>query len=207
MTRIILARHGVTKYNMEGRVQGSLQTPLHRKGLQQAKLLGRRLKDEQIDAAYSSCLRRAVQTAKEVLKFHPRIGLCRMRELNERSFGAVEGFTFKEVEKYPGILSERSAAVDHRFKPEKGESWGEVRRRAMGAVRKIIEAHGDGTVFIAAHGGTNRMLLSGLIGLPIQKAFVFRQHNACINIIDVRGGGVVRVERLNDTTHLEGMPT
>ena len=202
MTRIILARHGVTQYNIEGRVQGSLQTNLAGKGLAQARLLARRLKAEKIDAAYSSGLKRAVQTAEEVLKFHPRLKLCRLHELNERNFGVVEGFTWKELEKYPGILSERTHRVDHRFKPEKGESWQEVRKRAMRAVKKIIQKHEGETVFIAAHGGTNRMILSGLAGLPIQKAFVFRQHNACINLIDVRENGVVRVETINDTSHL-----
>ena len=202
MTRIILARHGVTRHNIEGRVQGSLQTNLAKKGKAQAMLLALRLKHEKIDAAYSSCLRRAVQTAEEVLKYHPGLKLCRLRELNERNFGVIEGFTWKELEKYPGILSERTGRVDHRFKPERGESWQEVRKRAMRAVRKIIERHGGETVFIAAHGGANRMLLSGLIGLPIGKAFVFRQHNACINIIDVRDNGVVRVETINDTEHL-----
>ncbi len=203
MTRIILSRHGVTRHNIEGRVQGSLQTRLASKGRVQARLLATRLKREKIDAAYSSALKRAVQTAREVLKFHAGLRLRRLRELNERNFGVIEGFTWKELARYPGILSERTGRVDHRFKPEKGESWQEVRKRAMAAVKRILLEHEGETVFIAAHGGTNRMILSGLIGLPIQKAFVFRQHNACVNVIDVREGGVVRVQALNDTSHLQ----
>ncbi|MFH1200230.1 MAG: histidine phosphatase family protein [Candidatus Micrarchaeota archaeon] len=202
MTRIILARHGITRHNFEGRVQGSLQTTLMAKGVRQAKLLAKRLAGERIDAAYCSSLTRAVQTAQEVLKYHKSLKLCRLRELNERSFGIVEGLTFAEIAKYPGILSEQTGRVDHRYAPEKGESWQQVKTRAMRAVKKILSAHGGETVFVAAHGGTNRMILAGLTGLPIQKAFVFRQHNACINIIDVRENGIVRVEAINDTGHL-----
>lgn len=202
MTRIILARHGVTRHNIEGRVQGSLQTRLARKGRAQARLLAKRLKAEKIDVAYSSALKRAVQTAEEVLGLHAGVKLHKLQELNERSFGVIEGFTWKELQKYPGILSERTMRVDHRFKPAKGESWQEVRKRAMRAMKKIMEKHDGKTVFVVAHGGTNRMILSGLIGLPIQKAFVFRQHNACVNIIEMREGGVVRVETINDTSHL-----
>ncbi|MFH1107447.1 MAG: histidine phosphatase family protein [Candidatus Micrarchaeota archaeon] len=203
MTRIILSRHGITRHNIEGRVQGSLETPLHRRGVVQARLLGRRLKGERITAAYSSPLERAVRTAEEVLRFHKGVGLVKLEGLRERGFGVAEGLTYAEIRKYPGILSEQTGTVDHRFKPEKGESWGEVRARAMRAMRGILRGHAGETVLVVAHGGTNRMILAGLTGLQIQKAFVFRQHNACINIIEVGKGGVVRVETLNDTAHLE----
>lgn len=199
--RLILCRHGVTRYNVERRVQGSLQTDLLEEGFGQARDLGRRLAGEKIDAAYSSSMKRAIQTAHEVVKHHRGLKLQHLPGLNERGFGVAEGFHWDELAKYPGILSEGTHLLDHRFKPEQGESWTEVRHRAMKAMRAILKKHPEGTVLVVAHGGTNRMLLSGILGLPIQKAFEFRQHNACINRIDVQGKKV-RVEVLNDTSHI-----
>ncbi|MBU1196978.1 histidine phosphatase family protein [Candidatus Micrarchaeota archaeon] len=202
MTELILVRHGVTKYNVDRRVQGSLETSLLKEGIGQAKDLGKKLAREPIDAAYCSNLYRAKQTAKEVLKYHKRLRLHCFSELNERSFGIAEGFSGRELQKYPGILSEADAILDHHYKPEKGESWNEVRHRAMKVIRKIVQQHANDTVFVAAHGGTNRMILSGLLGLPIQKSFVFRQHNACINRLSIRNKRV-RVTVINDTCHIQ----
>ncbi len=202
MTQLILVRHGVTRHNVERRVQGSTQTELLEEGFGQAKDLGKRLAGEKIDATYSSSLKRAVQTAKEVLRHHPKLKLHCIPQLNERSFGIAEGFRFSELKRFPGILSEATEKLDYEYKPARGESWGEVRKRAMHAIRAVLKKHaGEETVLVVAHGGTNRMILSGLIGLPIQKSFVFRQHNACINRLQIKGKRV-RVQALNDISHI-----
>ena len=70
----------------------------------------------------------------------------------------------------------------------------------MGAIRRIIKAHPVGTVAVVAHGGTNRVILSSLIGLPLRKIAVFRQNNACVNILEIEGRKV-RLKLLNDTGH------
>ena len=63
--RLILVRHGETNENKNKVVQGFLNTTLSKIGIQQAKKVANRLKDEKIDFAYSSDLDRAKQTAKE----------------------------------------------------------------------------------------------------------------------------------------------
>lgn len=81
MTRIILTRHGQTLWNIEGRVQGSLDSPLTEKGILQARSLALRLKDEGINHIYTSDSLRAINTAEEIrkgigLKKYYRIQLC-----------------------------------------------------------------------------------------------------------------------------------
>src|SRR5207248_10883393 len=68
--RILLARHGETVFNVEGRWQGQSDSPLTERGLAQARELARALADEPIAAVYSSDLGRAVDTAAEVAKLH-----------------------------------------------------------------------------------------------------------------------------------------
>jgi probable phosphoglycerate mutase len=49
--RILLARHGETKWNAEGRYQGQVDVPLSETGEAQARLLGDRLGEVRIDRA------------------------------------------------------------------------------------------------------------------------------------------------------------
>ena len=47
--KILLARHGETPWNAEGRYQGQIDIPLSENGIRQAKLLGERLQDQEFD--------------------------------------------------------------------------------------------------------------------------------------------------------------
>ncbi len=66
MTKIILVRHGETKWNLLGRYQGQTDIALSDKGLQQAQMLAERFAFPEISAAYSSDLQRAYKTASFV---------------------------------------------------------------------------------------------------------------------------------------------
>src|SRR5438270_5136350 len=68
--RILLARHGETIFNVEGRWQGRSDSPLSERGLAQARELARALADEPIAAVFSSDLGRAMATAQEVATLH-----------------------------------------------------------------------------------------------------------------------------------------
>ena len=61
---IILTTHGQTQWNVEGRAQGHIDTPLNENGQQMSLALCNRLADEQITAIYTSDLRRAIETAE-----------------------------------------------------------------------------------------------------------------------------------------------
>jgi broad specificity phosphatase PhoE len=83
--RLILIRHGESKANAKGIRQGQdLDSPLSRNGKRQAKKLAKRLKDEKIDAIYSSDLKRAKQTAKFIAKSH-RLKIIFDKRLREKA--------------------------------------------------------------------------------------------------------------------------
>ncbi len=69
--KIFLARHGETEWNRINRFQGISDISLNAKGRDQAEALASALKDETIDAIYSSPLTRARETAKAIRNFHP----------------------------------------------------------------------------------------------------------------------------------------
>ena len=64
MARLLLVRHGLTDHNVDRRVAGYTDIDLNEEGFRQAEKLSKRLADEKIDAAFSSDLQRAVDTAK-----------------------------------------------------------------------------------------------------------------------------------------------
>ena len=68
MGRLLIVRHGETVWNAEGRIQGHSDTSLSERGVLQAQAVAERLADTQIDAAYSSDLVRASDTAKKILE-------------------------------------------------------------------------------------------------------------------------------------------
>src|ERR687891_2945889 len=117
-TRIILARHGETDWNLERRWQGHSDRPLNETGRAQAEALAEQLAGEPIAAIYSSDLMRAHETARIVAS---RLGrdVVAVPGLRERRFGSWEGLLDAEVEaRFPGAHG-----------PPDGETRDEMLRR------------------------------------------------------------------------------
>jgi broad specificity phosphatase PhoE len=153
VTTFILARHGETDWNRDGRFQGHADPPLNARGREQAHALADALAGEKIDAIYSSDLSRAHETAQIVAD---RLGLSVIvdPDLRERDVGQWAGLTLPEIEeRFPDEL---------RLFREEGRSVGETRealsRRVVAATRRIAAAHPDGRVVVVTHGGALRML-------------------------------------------------
>lgn len=93
MTRIILVRHGQTKWNVVERFRGRSDIPLDETGLAQAEALGLRVpRNFKPDAIYTSPLTRARQTAEAIAK---RCGIpCRDHPgLVDIDYGQWQGLT------------------------------------------------------------------------------------------------------------------
>lgn len=83
--KIYLVRHGESIANAKGIHQGQkIDTSLSKKGLEQAKKIAERLKDENFETIYSSDLKRAYETAKEIAKFH-KLKIIKDKRLREKA--------------------------------------------------------------------------------------------------------------------------
>ena len=65
--KILLVRHGETNYNKNRLIQGHSDIELNETGRNQATSAGEKLSDHNIDYAFSSPLKRAVETARLML--------------------------------------------------------------------------------------------------------------------------------------------
>ena len=147
-TRIILARHGETDWNLERRWQGHSDRPLNEAGRAQAEALAEQLAGEPIAAVYSSDLVRAHETARIVAA---RLGLdvVAVPGLRERRFGSWEGLRDVEVEhRFPGAHG-----------PPDGETREEMLQRVLASLEAIAAAHDGQTVLVVCHGGPIRAAL------------------------------------------------
>lgn len=87
---IYLLRHGTTAWNKELKLQGSTDIDLDEDGIRLAKETGEAIEDVHFDACYSSPLKRAVDTAKYVLRDRD-IPIIEDYRLSEVNFGDWEG--------------------------------------------------------------------------------------------------------------------
>ena len=93
----VLLRHGQTRWNREGIIQGQEDAELDRDGVTQAEALGAALADGRfgtIDAVASSDLSRASETAYRVADAlnMPASTVTLHKELRERHMGVLQGY-------------------------------------------------------------------------------------------------------------------
>ncbi|WP_407308740.1 histidine phosphatase family protein [Desulfosporosinus sp. SB140] len=188
MTRIILTRHGQTLWNIEGRVQGRLDSPLTEKGLLQARSLACRLCNEGIQHIYSSDAPRARGTAEEILR---ELSLDKINvnpALREFSFGDWEGRVWGELrEAYPEIFKIWDVSP-HLVTTPNGESMEMVLNRSWNFIQRVLQDHSGETVCLVTHGLTLKLLVTKALGFEISDwAQTPWQHNTALNIFDVNG--------------------
>jgi probable phosphoglycerate mutase len=88
--RLYLVRHGRTRYNEQGLMQGWSDSPLTDDGLAEVRAMADALADTPFAAAYCSPSPRTVTTAEEILRHHPGVRLVRDAGLREMHFGDHE---------------------------------------------------------------------------------------------------------------------
>lgn len=204
MTRLILTRHGETLWNMEGRVQGAMDSPLTEKGISQARGLGKRLRGEGIKCIYSSDLPRAIQTAELVRQ---ELGLSEIllnSALRELSFGEWEGKVWWELRKlYPELFLVWDKGP-HQVQIPRGESMWEVTERAWKFIQELPKNHSGETILVVTHGMTLQLLVKKALGFSVEQwEDVPWQYNTSVNILDLSEAGEFTPILIADHTHLE----
>lgn len=199
---VIIVRHGESRGNHRGIIQGTLDEPLTEAGLRQADAVAERLALMQVGAIYASPLSRAHHTAERIAD-RLRSPIITVKELQERHFGEAQGLTGPELqERWP-----LEAAHDR--------DWGaripgvepiiEVRRRASRVLDALLERHPGETVIAVSHGGTITQMIAYALDLPANVAPRVRLGNTSVTVFDGSPGQPV-ITMLNDCCHLQVAP-
>ena len=156
MDEVILARHGESELSVVGAVNGdpAVVCPLTATGEEQARRLGERLAEVEIDLCATSEFERAISTADLALAGRdvPRLVLA---ELNDVRFGCFEGGTLAD---YRAWAAENEPTTEA---PGGGESRSGTVARYVRAYRTIL-ARPDRTILVVAHGLPIRYVLNAL---------------------------------------------
>lgn len=201
-TKVLLVRHGDTLASQGGRFTGATDIPLSKEGRVHASELSVRLARYPIDAIYASSMQRARETAGFIAQVHG-MQVTPVPELREMSHGVWDGKTRDEIIKTFG--AEQIQAYDRdpfHFRPEDGESGEDVLKRAAPAMQKLVRAHPDQSIIVAAHKTTNRLLICQFVGIePKLYREKLGQRPACLNVLLFPNENEAQLVLLNDIGH------
>jgi len=153
LTTILLARHGETDWNREGRFQGWADPPLNATGRAQAVDLSVQLMAEELAAVYSSPLRRAYETA-EVVAASRGLEPVTVDALREVDVGSWSGLSRAEIEqRFP---EQYARWLDYGRGWEDGETYEQMVDRVVEALQELAEARDGERILAVTHGGPMR---------------------------------------------------
>lgn len=219
-TRIFLVRHAEPDWTPDGR--SVLDPGLTPFGLAQARTVAKRLAGERLDALYASPYRRSQQTAAALaeatgLRIETVPGLAEIGV-------AVEGLTQEEVHRY-FVAGSRRPLDEHWEGWPGSESFRDFHARVTGAMTDVLGRHGirplphpgfgvweiperRPRIAIVAHGGTNAVALTHLLGVqPVPWEWLrFESELAAFSVLQARTigpeGVVWSLQNFNELDHL-----
>ncbi len=222
-TRVILVRHGQSTYNAQGRHQGSSdESVLTQAGIDSAQKIGVSLRGIAIDGLYASPLKRAQETAREILT---TMGLCaddlklnaRPWDLREIDLHGWQGLPLKYVQEQfaddyrcwrqrPHEFCMK--VIPHQSSSVKTKEYCfpvlDLYERAQNFWENILPHHVGQTLLLVGHSGINRALIATALGLTPDRYHAMQQSNCGISILNFSGDDrqQAQIEALNLTTQL-----
>ncbi|MGI5834895.1 MAG: histidine phosphatase family protein [Chloroflexota bacterium] len=181
MNRLLLVRHAEA-------TSACRDAELTAIGRKQAEAVARRLRGWSFDAAWSSDLRRANETAEVIMQGRDALPLQLTAALREVEVPTEIGNAGPQSEQYARWEKETIEALARSL-----SMWLSVVDRSQG------ERHS--TTLVVSHGGPLRVLLCLLLGLPPEMHWSFRLDHAGITIVE-RGDDMGTITLLNDRCHL-----
>lgn len=171
MSQLILIRHGQSVWNAENRFTGWVDSPLAERGRTEAKQAGDRLAAQgvRVDRAFTSTLRRAIDTGRIVLDSLGQDALEQAQawELNERFYGALTGRNKAQTAEEFGEEQVRIWRRSYDTPPPGGESLSDTANRVLPYFFHVIvpATREHGVVLVSAHGNSLRAVVKALDAL------------------------------------------
>ena len=187
---IYLLRHGQTYFNLENKLGGD--SGLTTKGFEHAEKVSKCLDKIKLETIHCSMLRRSIQTAEVLHKYHPETPLIQTPELNEISSGDMDSMTYEEFEqKFSGMFEARQKDKYYWCFPN-GESY----ESALERVKPLLDTlkSEGGNCALVGHQGMNRIILGSLLDLPKIEIPFLVTPNDVIFVIDPNSNGVSHIK-------------
>lgn len=184
--KIYFTRHGETIWNREDIIQGHLDSPLTKKGIDMAINMRKDAEKIKFDKVYSSDLNRAYETARLIC---PDKDIIKTSLLREIDVGSWSGKNFRDLEKIDPKLKEVYFEYPHRYNRRDGESFYELQDRIKKFFEKYIYGAEDENILLVTHGITIVAMLGIIKNTPVEKFWDNSlKRNGEFNIVEFKDG-------------------
>ena len=192
---LVFVRHGQSEGNQRGVAQGWLDSPLTERGRADARAAAERLSSSGASAVYSSDLARARETG-EIIAALVGPPLEHRRRLREQGLGEGQGLSWREIRERwgAGVRAGRGDIPGE-------EATADFRERVARDFDLLAERHSDELAICAAHGGSIRMVIGHVLGLPPDVYPRVHIANGSLTVVEMDGGRPV-LTSLNDACHI-----
>jgi broad specificity phosphatase PhoE len=198
--RLVLARHGQTAWNAEGRAQGHADISLDEGGRRQAEAMATALADLDPVLLVSSDLARARETAAFLEK---ATGLTAVEDarLREYDVGERTGLTHAEFAEHVGADASVAWDTHAHVQAPGAETVEQVYERIVPATREVLERLAPGeTAVLVMHGAALRIALAGILGWPLSAADTLEAMTNCgWAVVVEHGAATLRLSSYNMT--------
>ncbi|MDD5086149.1 MAG: histidine phosphatase family protein, partial [Candidatus Nanoarchaeia archaeon] len=181
-------------------LQGFLDIELNDEGKKQAKKLAERLKNHNIEIMFVSPLKRSMQTAEQIKKFHPKAKVIIDEDLKEINFGIFEGLSKEEIKKKYAEMYEEREKDKFNYRSPEGESLADVEKRAIKMLDKVLKTKKDS--IIVAHGTLNILFFKNLMKKSYDEIKKHKYNNTSVSIFNIEENDVF-VDEFNCDKHLK----
>ncbi len=185
-TRLYLVRHAAPHERAAGRCCGRLDVPLSEAGRACAARLAASFAGLGVEAVYASPLCRAVATAEPIARAAGCEVVC-LDGLAEIDFGAFEGLTFPEIALAHPAFYEQWMAAPTTVRFPGGESYADLRARALTAVAGAVRRHRGKAAVAVCHAGPIRAAVGAVLELPEHALFRIDVAHASVTVVECQG--------------------
>lgn len=175
MKTLYVLRHGQTQWNVEGRMQGRLDSPLTDEGRDQVQRHGQFLGGQPVSRVILSPLGRAIESAN-LLNSHLQVPMQQDDRLAERDCGSWGGLLVADIEKhFPRAWQDR-LSEPYLHRPPGGENHQDLLDRTSPLLESLFELAGEHVVLMS-HAIVSRVVLMYFLGLLPEQAMAVRHPN------------------------------
>lgn len=202
MTKILLTRHGHVEGIQPERFRGRAELALTRQGVADAEAVAARIaRSWRPVIVYTSALQRCVVTGT-IIANATGIKAVPLEGLMDLDYGAWQMRSHEEIKAEAPEAYRLWKSNPQRVRFPDGESLQDLLARTADVLRLVLDRHPADTVVMVGHDSVNRAILLQLLDIPLSAYWRLIQDPCTLNEIDVAGSGEVRIQRVNDTSHL-----
>lgn len=199
-TEIFLVRHGQTEWNLQGRYQGSGDSPLTKQGESQAIALSKYIENIHFDAIFSSPAGRALATAN-ILKGNRNTKIVTIDDFQEIQLAGWEGRFYEDTKAESPILYKGFWESPDLFTPEEGESFIDVGNRTYPALLEIAKKFEGKRILIVSHAVAILSILNRIQNKPLNQFWKKKLYQTSLSIVEWENNKF-SIVKYGETAHL-----